>query len=102
MLDLASIRADLQEIMADLPVSCSYAGVSFTGTMSEITGGRAVEIDGVVFEADGEVICDVADVPSSIAADKPIVVAGKNYRVLSLSRHQDNVGLSITLKDPAR
>jgi hypothetical protein len=34
MLDAASMRADLAEIMADLPVTCAFYGRTFTATSS--------------------------------------------------------------------
>jgi len=102
MLDAASMRAELAEIVADLPVTCSFGGTPFTATASEIGGGRAVEVDGVVYEADGEIVADVADVPQDIAADKPITVDGQSYRVLSVMAHPDKVGVTVTLKAVTR
>ena len=61
-----------------------------------------MEVDGVVYEADGEIVADVADVPVDIAGDKPITVDGRAYRVLAVMPHPDKVGVTITLKAVAR
>jgi len=96
-MDLISIRDDLSEIIDDLPVTCACQGKTFTATPSEIGGGRMVEVDGVVQEVDGEIIADASDLPASMENGNPIMVDGKNYRVLSVMYHPDNIGVQISL-----
>ena len=102
MLDLVSIRADLSEIVADLPVTCSFADTSFTATSTDSGESRTVEIDGELTEIDRTIVCDVDDVPASVESDKQITVDGTTYRILRLSLHQDGVGLEIDLKAVGR
>ena len=98
MLDAADLAADLAEIIADLPVTCAFAGVSFSATSTDAGSSRTVEIDGELFNVDRTIVCNVSHVSTAIKADSPITVDGVAYRVLDLSRHPDGVGLEINLK----
>jgi hypothetical protein len=98
MLDAADFAADLDEIVADLPVACMFAGVPFSATSTDAGSSRTVEIDGELYSVDRTVVCNAAHVPASIKADAPITVGGIAYRVLDVSRHPDGVGLEINLK----
>lgn len=98
MLPIDSIRADLGEIVADLPVTCSYKGTSFTATSSDFGLGRSVEIDGELHDVDRTIVADSADVPEGLRAPDTITVDGEVYRVERVSEHQDGVGLEIDLK----
>jgi len=102
MLDADSIRADLAEIIADLPVSCSFGGVPFSATSTDFGQRREVEVDGVVYAVDRTIVCDAADITGTIEADDEITVDGVLYRVLDVSAHQDGVGLEIQLKAVTR
>ena len=98
MLPIDSIRADLGEIVADLPVACSYKGASFAATSSDFGLGRTVELDGQLFDVDRTIVADSADVPEGIAVPEAITVGGEVYRIARVSEHQDGVGLEIDLK----
>ena len=102
MLDLASLRSDLAECVADLPVACSMRGQVFTATSSDDGETREVEIDGVIIEVDRLIVADIADLPADPQSDERVTVGGKLYRILTPSFHQDGIGIELRLKAVAR
>lgn len=98
MLDAATLRADLAEVVADLPVACSHGGVAFTATSTDAGSSRQVEVDGALFTVERTIVCDASAVSASIKGDDLINVGGVQYRVLTVTRHPDGVGLEIDLK----
>ena len=98
MFTAAEFASDLAEIIGDLPVACVFGGVTFNAASTDAGMNRAVEIDGVLFEIDRTIVCNAAEVASTIAPPELITVGGTQYRVLKVSRHQDGVGLEIDLK----
>jgi len=95
-------RADLAACMADLPVTCSYKGATFTATGSEGGTEREIEIAGEIMEVDRTIVFDVSALTALPDADEVVIVAGARYRVQRRIDHQDGVGCELLLRAEVR
>ncbi len=102
MLDLDSIADDLSEVIADLPVSCAYKGTAFAATSTDAGTSRMVEIEGELHTVDRSIVTAAVAVLSGAKGDDAITVDGTAYRIMSISRHQDGVGVEVNLKVSTR
>ena len=102
MLDIASFRSDLAEVIDDLPVACTMRGQAFTATSSDDGETREVEIDGTIMEVDRIIVADIADLPPDPQSGEKVTVGGKEYRIMTAAVHQDGVGVELRLKAVAK
>ena len=101
-LSATSIRADLGEIVNDLPCACSIKGTAFTATAGDYSLTREVDVDGFGELADKVVVCDSATMPAAVLPDAELTVDGLAFRVMTVSKHQDGVGVELRLKAVAK
>ena len=97
-LSATSIRSDLSEIVADLPCACSCKGTAFTATAGDYSLSRDVDVDGFGELADKVLVCDLATMPTAVGPDADLTVDGVAFRVMTVSKHQDGVGVELRLK----
>jgi hypothetical protein len=96
------LRSDLAAIMADLPVTCSYKGTSFTATASELGTEREIEVAGEIMEVDRTIVFDASALTTLPSADEVVIVGVSRYRVQRRVDHQDGVGCELLLRAEVR
>ena len=101
-LDADELRDDLTECVNDLPVTVKCAGSSFTATSSDWSGSRVIDVDGEMLEVDRQLVCDIDNLPTKAVQDEVVTIAGTDFRILSVSKHQDAVGCELNLKSDLR
>lgn len=73
---------DMRGIIADQSIDCSFGAVSFTATKSETRRTNDVQAEGILNEADLEIMAVVADFTAGVPDIQEIItVDGTKYHV---------------------
>lgn len=73
---------DMREIINDQPISCQFGSVSFNATQGEIRRTNDVAAEGILNEADLEIMAVISDFTQGLPnVQSVITVAGVKYHV---------------------
>jgi len=102
MLDVSMFRSDLDFVIEDLPVVCVWNSITFRATSSQSSSGRQVEIDGIDYDVDRQIVFARTTALDAMKPDERLTAGGVPYRVLSISRHPDGIAAEVSLKAVTR
>lgn len=105
-LDLAALRADLRGMIADLPQTVEWQGVSYTCAVTDLRRSDAVTEYAVDSDIEVEVRFTVADLPNGgTVLPKPrdrVRLLDGRYEVMTVALDRDGVGLRVGVREDRR
>lgn len=99
-LDTSIFAADLAAMVADLPVTVTFGGTGYSGTMGEISREKQMDDAGFLPQADAELHTTQAafsDVTAPTVNDQ-FTIAGTVYRIVRRDDDQTSAGFRFMLK----
>jgi len=100
--NLTTMASDLDDMIADLPVTVTILGASYTGTQGDIAAGRTLVDEGYLTGLDMLVVVKASDFTTRPIAGNFAALDGVTYQIERVETAADDISLNLYLVEKTR